>query len=174
MTSSTHATVRLRRLPLRAITAGLIAATLAACGGTEQAAAPGQALSTPGGAQQVETRVGDTTVFAVAMQTSTITPEVAREHGIERRDDLVMLRVSGRQGSGVDIASVPLQVRATSTDLRGQTQTLDMQQAVANDLVDYVGTVQTALPDTLRFDIRVTTPEGANETLQLTREIQAR
>jgi hypothetical protein len=164
-----------RRPPaLRAVAIGLFAATLAACGGTEQAATPGQALSTPGGAQQVETRVGDATVYAVAMQTSTIPPEVAREHGIERRDDLVMLRVSGRRGSGVDIASVPLQVQATATDLRGQTQTLDMKQAVANGLVDYVGTVQTALPDTLRFGIRITTPEGTNETLELTREIQAR
>lgn len=153
----------------------LLAATLAACGGgSGPAVMPGRALSTPGGAQQVETRVGDTTVYAVVMQTSTISSEVAREHGIDRRDDLVMLRVSGRRGAGVDITSVPLQVRATVTDLRGQTLTLELTQATANGLVDYVGTVQTAVPDTLRFDIRVTTPAGASETVALTREIQAR
>lgn len=173
MNRSTQAPDR-RHPPLRAFAAGLLAASLAACGGgAEQAAVPAQALNVPGGAQQVETRIGDTTVYAVAMQTSTITPVVAREHGIERRDDRVMLRVSGRRGEGVDIASVPLQVQATATDLRGQTQTLELKQVTANGLVDYVGTVQTAVPDTLRFDIRVTAPNGASETLELTREIQA-
>lgn len=165
-----------RRRPLasRVLATALLSAALAACGGAEQAAVPAQMLSTPGGAQQVEKQVGDATVYAVAMQTSTITPEVAREHGIDRRDDLVMLRVSGRRGSGADIASVPLQVRATATDLRGRTQALALGQAVANGLVDYVGTVEAGVPDTLRFDIRVTTPEGATGTLELTREIQAR
>lgn len=174
MTRPMHAIDRHRPRPLHAIAAGVFAVVLAACGGAEQTPVPAQPLNVPGGSQQVEKRVGDTTVYAVAMQTSTITPEVAREHGIERREDLVMLRISGRRGSGVDIASVPLQVQATATDLRGQTQTLELKQAVANGLTDYVGTVEAEVPDTLRFDIRVTTPAGASETLELTREIQAR
>lgn len=174
MIHSMHSNHRYRPRLLRAFAVGIFSAALAACGGAERAPVPAQLLNVPGGSQQVEARVGDTTVYAVVMQTSTITPEVAREHGIERRDDLVMLRVSGRRGSGVEIASAPLLVQATATDLRGQTRKLDLEQSVANGLTDYVGTVATEVPDTLRFEIRVATPEGASETLVLTREIQAR
>lgn len=175
MNRATQAATRHCPFAPRALAATLLVATLGGCGGgSGPAVVPGQLLSAPGGAQQAETRVGDTTVYAVAMQTSTISPQVARENGIERRDDLVMLRVSGRRGAGIDIASAPLQVQATATDLRGRAQSLAMEQSVANDLVDYVGMVETAVPDTLRFEIRITTAEGATGTLEVTREIQAR
>jgi hypothetical protein len=165
----------------RVLAIAFVLASLAACGGgggdragggtAGQAAPP--TTPVPGSAQQVEQRIGDTTVYAVAMPTSTIPAEVAREQGIERRDDLVMLRVSGRRGEGADLGSVPLQVQATVTDLRGQPQALQMKKAVAAGLVDQVGTFEAQLPDTLRFDIRVTTPDGASGTLQLTRDIAA-
>lgn len=151
------------------------AMTLAACGGTastDAGNAPTAATQVPGSSQQVETRIGDTTVFAVAMPTTAIPAEVAREHGIERRDDLVMLRVSGRRGEAGSVSSVPLQVQATVTDLRGQPRDMTIEARPTAGLVDYVGTIDAALPDTLRFDIRVTTPEGTTQTLQLTRDIQ--
>jgi hypothetical protein len=132
---------------------------------------PMGAAQVPGSSQQVETRIGDTTVYAVAMPTVAVPAEVAREHGIERREDLVMLRVSGRRGEGANVTSVPLRVQATATDLRGQTTTLTMEERMTAGLLDYVGAVDTELPDTLRFDIRVTTPDGASQAMQLTRDV---
>lgn len=168
---------------------GLVAAfalVLAACGmgevpSTPEAAGmndagpmsptPGAAAQVPGSSQQVETRIGDTTVYAVAMPTVVVPAEVAREHGIERREDLVMLRVSGRRGEAGNEVSVPLKVQATATDLRGQVTTLTMEERMTAGLADYVGAVDADLPDTLRFDIRVTTPDGASQTMQLTRDV---
>ncbi|WP_189454573.1 DUF4426 domain-containing protein [Cognatilysobacter bugurensis] len=169
--------------------AGLVAALallLAACGADESPTAavnanpadpfsgsPVGVAQVPGSTQQVETRIGETTVYAVAMPTTSVPVEVAREHGIERREDLVMLRVSGRRGEVGNLTSVPLKVQATATDLRGQVTTLTMEERPTAGLVDYVGAVDADLPDTLRFDIRVTTPDGASETMQLTREVSA-
>lgn len=178
MTLSKHA----NPVPRAALPALIAALALAGCGGgapttgTESSgpmsASPGAAAQVPGSSQQVETRIGDVSVYAVAMPTVAIPAVVASEHGIERRDDVVMLRVSGRRGESGSEVSVPLQVRARVTDLRGQTQALEMKEVLAAGLVDYVGTVETQIPDTLRFEIGVTTPSGASETLQLTREVQ--
>lgn len=132
---------------------------------------PGTSAQVPGSSQQIETRIGDTTVYAVAMPTIAVPAEVAREHGIERREDLVMLRVSGRRGEAGNEVSVPLKVQATATDLRGQVTTLTMEERMTAGLADYVGAVDADLPDTLRFDIRVTTPDGANQSMQLTRDV---
>ena len=161
---------------VRLLLGAALIATLGACGGGpadgETVTATPAGAPTPGSAQQIEARVGDATINIVAMQTASIPAEVAREHGIVRSEDLVMLMVSPRQGSLGNLSSAPMQVAATVTDLRGQQQALEMKQVVNNGLIDYVGTVQTQLPDTLRFEVQVATPEGVRETLQLTREFQ--
>lgn len=159
---------RCAEVPLaRLLSASLLATVLTACGG-EPAATP----AVPGSAQQVEARVGDATVYAVALQTSQIPETVAREHGIERREDRVMLRVSARQGEGDGTRSAPVRVQATVTGLNGQTRALELREASANGLVDHVATVEVDLPDTLRFDIRVSTADGASGTLKLTRDFR--
>lgn len=132
---------------------------------------PMGAAQVPGSSQQIETRIGDTTVYAVAMPTAAVPAEVAREHGIERREDLVMLRVSGRSGADGNEISVPLKVQARATDLRGQVTNLTMEERMTAGLADYVGAVEAELPDTLRFDINVTTPDGASQSMQLTRDV---
>jgi hypothetical protein len=155
---------------LRRIGASLLVVALAGCGGsTEPVATP----EVPGSAQQVEARIGNVTANVVAMQTSNIPEEVARRNGLERRGDLVMLMVSPRQGASGTSVSAPVQVQATATDLRGQVTTLEMREIEVDGLIDHVGTVQTTLPDTLRFDVMIATPEGARQSVQLVREFRA-
>lgn len=158
--------------PVRLLVGGAFA-LLAACSGEDPA---GSAVppDVPGSASQVEADVGDASVIAVAIQTSQLPDAVAAEHGIEQRDDLVMLRVSPRMGEPGTITTAPAQVRATVTDLRGHTRELVLEQKTVAGLVDYVGTLQVSLPETLRFDISVVTQQGATETLELTREFQSR
>jgi len=122
----------------------------------------------------VERRLGNATVYATAVQTSSIPAAVAREYGIERSDTLVQLRISPRQDSATGPVSAPMRVQATVTDLRGQSQAMTLREVSANGLVDHVGEVQVQLPEALRFDVRLTTPEGVTETLQFTREFHAR
>ena len=158
--------------PVRLLVCGVFA-LLAACSGEDRA---GNAVpaAVPGSASQVEAAVGDASVTAVAIQTSQLHDAVAAEHGIEQRDDLVMLRVSPRLGEPGTITTAPAQVRATVTDLRGHTRELELEQRTIAGLVDHVGTLQVSLPETLRFNISVVKQEGTTETLELTREFQSR
>ena len=158
--------------PVRLLVCGAFA-LLAACSGEDRA---GNAVppGVPGSASQVKADVGDASVIAVAIQTSQLPDKVAAEHGIEQRDDLVMLRVSPRLGEPGTITTAPAQVRATVTDLRGHTRELVLEQKKVAGLVDHVGMLQVSLPETLRFDISVVTQQGATETLELTREFQSR
>lgn len=149
---------------------------LAACSDAEQRPPSGAQLApaVPGSAQQVEAEVGAASFIAVAIQTSQIPATVAAEHGIERRDDLVMVRVSPRQGEPGSIGTAPAAVRVAVTDLRGQTSVLELDRKVIAGLVDHVGTMQVTLPATLRFEVIVTTPEGETRTMKFSREFRAR
>lgn len=159
--------------PLRLLACGAIA-LLAACGGEDQASPAAVPITVPGSASQVETDVGDASVTAVAIQTSQLPAEVAAGQGIEQRDDLVMLRISPRQGEIGSISTAPAEVRATVTDLRGQTRELELEERVVAGLVDHVGTVQVSLPETLRFEVTVVSRQGETETLEFSREFRSR
>lgn len=162
----------------RTMLSAVLVIGLAACGseptpGAPPATAGGNAASVeavPGSSAQVERRIGDVTVRAYAMQTLAIQESVARDHGIERAPDLVMLRVLGRLSGGNGVDGVPLRVEASVTDLLGRTEPVSFREVGVNGLIDYVATVQKELPATLRFDITVTTPAGATQSLQLARD----
>ncbi len=157
-----------------ALAAGVLTSLLVACDGSRQNTATAGSSAT-GSTQQLEASVGDVTIYMTAIQTSTIPAEVAREHGIVPRDDLVMLRVSPRRrGGNGEIVSSPAQIQATSAQLGAAPQPLLLQQVVSNGLVDYVGTVEVQLPETVSFQVTVATPGGASETLSLTGDFSKR
>lgn len=164
---------RIAITPLRLLACGAIA-LLAACSGEDRANPAAVPITVPGSASQVEADISEASVTAVAIQTSQLPDEVAAEHGIEQRDDLVMLRISPRQGEIGSISTAPAQVRATVTDLRGRTREIEMEKQVVAELVDHVGTVQITLPETLRFDVTIVSPEGETETLRFSREFRSR
>jgi len=174
MSQSTRYRLRTATTPVRLLACGAFV-LLAACSGDDQAASPAAVpITVPGSASQVETGVGDASVIAVAIQTSQIPAGVAAEYGIEQRDDLVMLRVSPRQGEIGSISTAPTEVRATVTDLRGETRSLELEERVVAGLVDHVGTVQVTLPETLRFNVTAVSQQGETETLEFSREFRAR
>ena len=47
---------------------------------------------------------------------------------------------------------------------------MPMRELRSGDLVDYVGTVEVSLPDTLHFDLRIVLPDGTATSLQFNRE----
>ena len=148
--------------------AGLLTGLLlAGCG----AGYPPAPVSGTAAAPQSETlRVGDITIRASAMRTSALGSEVASRYGIARDDRQVMLLVGVRQGSEALERSLPARVEVTVTDLRGQRQAMPMRELRSDDLVDYVGTVEVSLPDTLRFDLSIVLPDGKTSTMQFNRE----
>ena len=146
---------------------------LAAC---SNPAPPTVSASTPAstssdGAQaDAVTRIGDVSIRASVIQTSMLNEPVAREYGITRDPKTVLLLVAVRQGPDATATALPASITATATDLRGGKQEIAMRELKSGDLVDYVGTVGTTLPDTLRFDITVVRAGGATSTMQLQRE----
>lgn len=153
-----------------------LSALLAGCG----AEAPPGEVSTleppavPGSAQQVEARIGDASVTVVALQASQVPAPVAAEHGIVQRDDLVMLRVSARQGDMGNISTAPVQVHASVDPLAGGARTIPMTEHVTNGLIDHVGMIEVDLPTTLEFEVDIVTADGERETLEFSRQFEAR
>ena len=163
--------MRVHRPILTALAATLL---LAACG----AEPPSRTADSPPASQEAIARAGDVTMRASVVQTSTLGADVARQYGIRRGPGTVMLLVAVRQGAdGAEIA-LPAQVTATATDLRGQRQSIAMRElrvdapgsGPGQALLDYVGTVQTTLPDTLRFDVVIVREGGATSQMQFSRE----
>lgn len=143
---------------------------------------PASTTASPPARQEAIVRAGDTTVRGSAVQTSTLDAGIARQYGIRREPGTVMLLVAVRTGANGDEATEPARVTATATDLRGRRQPIAMRELRVDDpgsgsgqaLLDYVGTVQTTLPDTLRFDVTIVREGGATASLQFSREFFAR
>lgn len=170
--------MRSQRPVFATLTAALTAALLlAGCG----AQPPAPTTAHPPARQEAIVRIGDTTLRGSAVQTSMLDAGVARQYGIHREPGTVMLLVTVRQGADGDEAAAPVRVTATATDLRGRRQTVAMRELRVADpgpgpgpvLLDYVGTVQTTLPDTLRFDVTIVRDGGATASLQFSRELFA-
>lgn len=144
----------------------LSAGLLAGCGGSP-APIPGAQTRAD---EDATLQVGDTTVRATALQTSLLGEPTARQYGIERDERLVMLMVGVRRGPSDNELSVPAKVTATVTDLRGQRSTVALSEIQSGELVDHIGTVRVALPDTLRFDLTITRDGEPPARMQFTRE----
>lgn len=154
---------------------------ISACNGTRTppAAAPVVATAT---ANETVSRIGDVTIRASVMQTSTLNESIAREYGIARDERTVLLLVAVRQGPEANETALPAQVTATATDLRGGKHDIAMRELRSGGpgsdpgqvLLDYVGTVEVSLPDTLRFDLDIVREGGAHSTMQFSREFYPR
>lgn len=149
----------------------LLAATLLLAGCD---AAPPAATDAPAAPREATLQVGDATVRATVMQTSTLDDAVAARYGIERGEDVVMLLVGVREGPEMQEVSVPAVVTATATDLRGNRHPVAMRELHAGDLVDHVGTVRVDLPETLMFDVEIRREGAAPATMQFSRDFPAR
>jgi len=147
-----------------------LAVAMAGCGGN----APAPATPAPPAQPEAVSKIGEVTIRATALQTAALTPEVASRYGITRGDRTVMLLVGVRQGPEMQETALPATITATVTNLSGQRQQIAMRELRSGDLLDYVGTAETSLPDTLRFDLTIVREGGASSTMQFTREFYPR
>lgn len=164
---------------LRTALISLSLVALTGCSGVGPAPSTAPAENTPATTTvqpEATARIGDIIIRASAVQASMLDPGIARQYGIARNAGTILLLVAIRQGAEANAFTLPATVTASVTDLRGSRQKIEMRALhsgdadTGTDLIDYVGTVETSLPDTLRFDIRVQ-PEGVKATtLQLSRD----
>lgn len=122
------------------------------------------------GSEEAIATAGDVTVRASAIQTSTLDDAVARQYGIARDPRTVMLLIAVRKGSGDNESSLPARITASASGLTGAKQDIAMRELRTGELLDYIGTVETTLPETLRFDVAVVREDGAISTLRFNRE----
>jgi hypothetical protein len=147
------------------------ATLLSACTGGAPTAAP---ATTAAGSGEATATVGEVSIHASAVQTATLNDAVAQQYGIARDDKTVMLLVAVRKGSGGGETSVPARVTASASGLSGGRQDIAMRELRSGDLLDYIGTVETTLPETLRFEVNVVLESGATSTLRFNREFYPR
>jgi hypothetical protein len=165
--------------PARATTRWMLPAglalLLAACGDDRPTPASPIADAVPA---QATARVGDVTVRANVVETATLGAEVARRYGIARDQDTALLVVGVRQGDGPAETALPATVRATVTDLRGNSRPVELRELRSGDgdgaLVDYAGTVTFSPPETLRFEIEADWGATRRASLQLQRDFGRR
>lgn len=143
---------------------------LAACSGS-QAPAPAAAAGDRGEATE---HIGDVSIRASAVQTSALNDAVAQQYGIARDAKTVLLLVAVRKGSGADETSLPAKVTASAAGLSGGKQDIAMRELRTGELLDYIGAVETSLPETLRFEVTVVQEDGATSTLRFNREFYPR
>ena len=154
----------------------LCTAALTACGGN----APPAPSSRASASQEAVSRIGDVTIRASAVPTNALGEQVARQYGIARTDDTVMLLIGVRQGEGAQETALPARIVATATDLRGRTRPIEMRELRSADpasgqaLLDYVGIADIAPPDTLRFDVQIVREGGATSQVQFSRDFYPR
>lgn len=155
---------------IRLLTA-LLPLALIACGG---GGAPPPSSDGSDTAQEAVSRIGDVTIRATAVPTTTLSEQVATQYGITRADNTVMLLIGVRQGSDAQEVALPARITATVSDLRGRRQDIAMRELRSGELLDYVGTVEVSPPETLRFDLTVVRDGGASSTMQFTRDFYPR
>ena len=110
------------------------------------------------------TRVPGYTIHHNAVPTSTLTPEVARSHGIQRSPSRGLLNVTViRDAPGGPGAAATAQVQATSRNLQGQVREIAMREAREGQAIYYLGEFPVEHAETLRFDVKVR-PQGADAT----------
>ena len=163
-----------RALPVLALT---LAVMLSACGG---GGSPAPAAPAAPAREEAISRVGDITIRATAVPTASLDAEVARNYGIARDERTILLLVGVRKGEGAQETSLPASITATATNLSGQRQPVALRELRSGGtdpsqaLLDDVGTVETSLPDPLRFDLVIVPEGGASSKMQFSREFYPR
>lgn len=129
------------RKPLRHLT---VATLLALCSWSAQAE------------QYVES--GDYVVHYMAIQTSDLSPAVARAYGLTRSSGRALVMINTQRGA-LSGAAVTAQVTGVARNLTGVRKPLEFRQVTDDEAIYALATVPVANLETLRFELTVQ-PEG--------------
>jgi len=123
--------------------------------------------SLPAAAQQAQ-QFGDYTVHYTALNSSLITPEVAKVYGIRRSGSRALLNVAVLKNTGGDMPG-PVHAKATAPgrNLTGQTRAIDIREiAEGGEAIYYIGEMTARNMETFDFTIEVT-PEGMDAPFEV-------
>lgn len=142
---------------------------LAGCSGGGSAPRPAQPAPPPAAWQQ-----GQLHISASTTPTRQLDERIAREYGIPRSDDGVLVLVTVREGpEGADVA-LEAEAGGWATDLQGRRHELAFRELRTPGFVDQVAVLDVRAPDTLRFHLTVTPRGHGPKQLDFVREFQGR
>lgn len=104
-------------------------------------------------------RDGEFELHWSAVPTTMLTPEVAKQAGITRSANRVLVNIAVRRGEpGADVA-VAAKVSIAVTNLAGQRELLDVREHREGDAIYYLAQARVAGEDTLTFQVEAL-PDG--------------
>lgn len=122
--------------------------------------------STPTLAEQAK-QFGKYIVHYNALQTSFLTPKVAKENNIQRSSNRIMLNVSIlEEQEDRSTRAIPAAVWVDATNLSGQQRQISMRPIRESDAIYYIGELPVANQETLNFAINVQ-PSGEKKTFSV-------
>jgi len=117
----------------------------------------------PALAQQAQ-EFGEYSVHYNALNSSLLTPEVAKAYGIRRSDSRALVNISIlKNAENQATTAVKANVTATGRNLTGQTRNIDMREINDGDAIYYIGELSVRNMETFSFTVNVM-PEGQTRT----------
>jgi len=118
-------------------------------------------------AQQAQ-QFGDYLVHYNALNSSLITPEVAKAYGIRRSDSRALINITVLKSvNDLPVNAVKAKVTASGRNLTGQTRNVDMREINDGDgAIYYIGELSVRNMETFSFTV-VILPEGQNRPFNL-------
>jgi len=113
--------------------------------------------------------VGEYIVHFNALPTEALPPQVAKAYHITRSKNRGLLNVSVVK-KGKNIQGVEADIDVTATNLSGQMRPIKLRKIEEQNAIYYIGDFRVSNEETLNFKIRVKTPDGATETIQLSQQ----
>ena len=120
-------------------------------------------LSATASAQQAQ-HFEDYSIHYNALNSSLISPEVAKVYGIRRSDSRALINISVLKNAENQLPmAVKAKVTASGRNLTGQTRKIEMREInEADDAIYYIGELSVSNMETFAFTVLVT-PEGQNK-----------
>jgi hypothetical protein len=113
--------------------------------------------------------VGEYIVHFNALPTEALPPQVAKAYHIIRSKNRGLLNISVVKKGG-DIQGVEADIEVTASNLSGQLRPIKLRKIEEQNALYYIGEFRVSNEETLSFKIRVKTPDGARETIELTQQ----
>lgn len=124
-------------------------------------------FSTTASAQQAQ-QFGEYSIHYNALNSSLISPEVAKVYGIRRSDSRALINISVLKNAENELPmAVKANVTASGRNLTGQTREVDMREVnEGDDAIYYIGELSVRNMETFDFTVMVT-PEGQSKPYTL-------
>lgn len=124
-------------------------------------------LGLPAAAEQMRP-IGDFQAHYSLVPTLFLKADIAAGYGITRSRDRALLNVSILDAAGTPVTA---DVQGQVKDLLSQQQALEFDEVREGSAVYYLATIRHSDRDVLRFDIRITTPDGADHELSFQQKV---